>query len=61
MDFAIGPNQGAGVPAEFDDEGLQWDLRPFNVTVPIGGRFDGILPGWETGPLVSASTGLVMA
>lgn len=26
MDFAIGPNQGQGVPAEPDDEGLQWDL-----------------------------------
>ena len=26
MDFALGPNQGQGVPAEVDDEGLQWDL-----------------------------------
>ena len=26
MDFAIGPNQGQGVPAPADDEGLQWDL-----------------------------------
>lgn len=26
MDFALGPNQGQGVPAEPDDEGLQWDL-----------------------------------
>lgn len=26
MDFALGPNQGQGVPAEIDDEGLQWDL-----------------------------------
>jgi hypothetical protein len=26
MDFAIGPNQGQGVPARSDDEGLQWDL-----------------------------------
>lgn len=26
MDFALGPNQGQGVPAEGDDEGLQWDL-----------------------------------
>lgn len=31
MDFALGPNQGQGVPAEYDDEGLQWDL----VSVPI--------------------------
>ena len=26
MDFALGPNQGQGVPAASDDEGLQWDL-----------------------------------
>lgn len=26
MDFSLGPNQGQGVPAEPDTEGLQWDL-----------------------------------
>jgi hypothetical protein len=26
MDFALGPNQGQGVPASSEDEGLQWDL-----------------------------------
>jgi hypothetical protein len=26
MDFALGPNQGQGVPADPTDEGLQWDL-----------------------------------
>lgn len=26
MDFALGPNQGQGVPADPADEGLQWDL-----------------------------------
>jgi hypothetical protein len=26
MDFAMGPNQGQGVPANPDDEGLMWDL-----------------------------------
>lgn len=26
MDFALGPNQGQGVPASTDDPGLQWDL-----------------------------------
>ncbi|PYH75426.1 hypothetical protein BO82DRAFT_410522 [Aspergillus uvarum CBS 121591] len=26
MDFPLGPNQGQGVPARCDDEGLQWDL-----------------------------------
>jgi len=28
MDFPLGPNQAQGVPAERDDEGLQWDLVP---------------------------------
>lgn len=26
LDFALGPNQGQGVPADPADEGLQWDL-----------------------------------
>lgn len=26
MDFSLGPNQGQGIPAHPDDEGLQWDL-----------------------------------
>lgn len=26
MDFALGPNQGQGIPAEPNSEGLQWDL-----------------------------------
>lgn len=31
MDFSLGPNQGQGVPAEPNDDGLQWDLvsKPF--------------------------------
>ncbi|KAE8395445.1 hypothetical protein BDV23DRAFT_178499 [Aspergillus alliaceus] len=53
MDFAIGPNQGQGVPAEPDDEGLQWDLVPSSVAVPANGSFDGILPDWGSGGLVA--------
>ncbi|KAF2773389.1 hypothetical protein EJ03DRAFT_347900 [Teratosphaeria nubilosa] len=62
MDFALGPNQGAGVPAETGDPGIMWDLWPFNVSVPIGGSFDGTLPGWDNitgGEFVAASVGLV--
>ena len=59
MDFANGPNQGAGVPAKPDDDGLMWDLIPFNKSVAIGGTFNGTLPGWSTGKFVSASTALV--
>lgn len=29
MDFAMGPNQGQGVPASSDDPCLQWDLVSF--------------------------------
>ena len=61
MDFSNGPNQGAGVPAKPDDDGLMWELIPFNSSVEIGGKFDDTLPGWGTGKFVSASTGLVTA
>ncbi|KAL2842000.1 hypothetical protein BJX68DRAFT_270940 [Aspergillus pseudodeflectus] len=53
MDFSIGPNQGQGVPAAPDDEGLQWDLVPFSVPVPANGSFDGVIPGWGTGDLIA--------
>lgn len=60
VDFANGPNQGAGVPAKPDNEGIMWDLRPFNVSVSMGESFDDVLPGWGSGEFVSASTGLVI-
>ncbi|KAL2782982.1 hypothetical protein BJX66DRAFT_330911 [Aspergillus keveii] len=53
MDFSIGPNQGQGVPAAPDDEGLQWDLVPFSVSVPANGSFDCVIPGWGTGDLLA--------
>jgi hypothetical protein len=55
MDFAMGPNQGQGVPAPYDHDGKAWDLAvqetrfAANVT-----RFDGTLKGWGTGPLEAA-------
>ena len=61
MDFAQGPNQGAGVPAKPNDDGLMWDLVPYNSSVPIGGTFDDVLPGWGTGRFVSASIALVLS
>jgi hypothetical protein len=60
MNFALGPNQGSGVPAEYDDPGVMWDLWPFNVSIPLSGSYNDILPGWGTGELVSASTALVI-
>ena len=61
LDFANGPNQGAGVPAKPDDDGLMWDLLPFNVSVKIGDTFNDVLPGWGSGRFVSASTALVLS
>ncbi|KAL4803123.1 hypothetical protein BDV18DRAFT_153809 [Aspergillus unguis] len=52
FDFAVGPSQGQGVPADVGDEGLHWDLAPFNATI-MNGRFSGIIPGWGTGELVA--------
>ncbi|PLB53682.1 hypothetical protein P170DRAFT_346874 [Aspergillus steynii IBT 23096] len=59
MDFALGPNQGQGVPAETDDEGLQWDLAPFSLQV--NGSFDGIIPGWGSGELVALVSAEVLS
>lgn len=60
MDFAMGPNQGTGVPAPIDTEGLMWDISAFNITVPIRGSFDGVLPGWGLGELQAAVSGTVI-
>ena len=59
MDFAMGPNQGAGVPAPIDSDGLMWDVVAYNVSVPIGGQFNGKLPGWGSGSLEAAVAGTV--
>lgn len=59
MDFALGPNQGTGVPAPRGSEGLMWDISAYNVTLPIGGSFDGVLPGWGLGNLEAAVAGTV--
>lgn len=60
LDFAIGPNQGSGVPAEPESKGLMMDLVPFNVSVPLNGTFSGQVPGWGAGEHVSTSIGLVI-
>lgn len=59
MDFALGPNQGQGVPAVEDSDGLMWDLSSFNLTIPLGGSFNATWPGWGTGSLLAVVTALV--
>ena len=59
VDFAIGPNQGAGVPAPYNDDGLLWDLAGSNSTFSTDEGFDGVLPGWGAGPLIAAVTARV--
>jgi hypothetical protein len=56
----MGPNQGTGVPADVNSDGLMWDLVLFDVSVPVGGSFNGTLPGWGTGTLEAAVTGLAI-
>ncbi|EKV04466.1 hypothetical protein PDIG_88980 [Penicillium digitatum PHI26] len=52
VDIAMGPNQGQGVPASSDDDGIQWDLVPFVQRVPVNQTRDRI-PGWGEGDLVA--------
>lgn len=59
MDFAMGPNQGQGVPAHEDDDGLMWDLNLYQSSVPVGGSFSDTIPGWGTGKLQAVVTALV--
>ncbi|KAI0975182.1 hypothetical protein F4678DRAFT_469821 [Xylaria arbuscula] len=61
MDFALGPNQGQGVPAEVDNPGLQWDLLFFSAAVPSDGQFSGTIPGWDTGTLVSLVSASILS
>ncbi|KAF3763073.1 hypothetical protein M406DRAFT_292702 [Cryphonectria parasitica EP155] len=64
VDLAIGPNQGAGVPAPYGHDGVLWDFASFNVTVPAGTTFSDLLPGWggayNAESLVAATTGLIV-
>ncbi|KAL4787127.1 hypothetical protein BJX76DRAFT_345794 [Aspergillus varians] len=52
VDVAIGPNQGQGVPASADDDGIQWDLVPFVEKLP-GNKTRERIPGWGEGELVA--------
>ncbi|KAB8214872.1 hypothetical protein BDV33DRAFT_227939 [Aspergillus novoparasiticus] len=61
MDFALGPNQGQGVPASSDDPGLQWDLVPYSFPVGSNETFQGPIPGWGTGELVAVVSARVLS
>lgn len=62
IDFALGVGfGGAGVPSQYDDVNLERDIQPFYVNISVGDSFNGTLPGWGTGPLISVSTGLVIS
>lgn len=51
MDFAMGPSQGQGVPAPYDDDGKAWDLKVIQTSLQPNASFSGVLDGWGTGPL----------
>ncbi|GKZ35542.1 hypothetical protein AbraIFM66950_006205 [Aspergillus brasiliensis] len=61
MDFAMGPNQGQGVPAAIDDPGLQWDLVPYSWEIAAGGIFHDQIPGWGAGELVALVSARVLS
>lgn len=66
VDLSMGPNQGAGVPAPYDDDGLLWDLAPFNASLPKGTLSVQVIPGWDGGAynadsLLAAVVGLVVS
>ncbi|KAJ5769407.1 secreted protein [Penicillium odoratum] len=59
VDFANGPNQGAGVPAPYDSDGLLWNLAAYNSTFSSAKGYKGTIPGWGAGRLIAATTGTV--
>lgn len=62
--MAMGPNQGAGVPAPYDDEGLLWDIAPFSVNISKGTSGVDTIPGWagkyNADTLFAAVVGLIV-
>ncbi|CZR61746.1 uncharacterized protein PAC_11643 [Phialocephala subalpina] len=60
MDFCMGPESGQGAPAEPDNPGLSYELISFNATVEPGGTFNGEVPGWGSGTLVSITTAMIV-
>ncbi|KAJ6028025.1 secreted protein [Penicillium herquei] len=59
IDLANGPNQGAGVPAPYNDDGLLWDLAGYNSTFSSSSGFSGTIPGWGSGRLTAVTTGTI--
>lgn len=61
----MGPNQGAGIPAPYNDDGLLCDLAPFSANISQGTSSIESIPGWGGGynadSLVAAVTALVVA
>ena len=60
LDLPLGPSQGAGVPAEPDDEGLEWDLV-YETTTLATCKGTQKLPGWGRGTLQAAVVGKLIS
>lgn len=54
VDLAMGPNQGAGVPALCEDDGLLWDLAPFSAS--LSSSTSTTIPGWGGGAYLNADS-----
>lgn len=61
IDLSLGPNQGAGTPAQYNDSGRAWELVAENITLTSGQRYQGLLPGWGSGELLAGTVGLVVS
>ncbi|KAG8157140.1 hypothetical protein KVR01_013130 [Diaporthe batatas] len=55
IDFALGPNQGAGVPSEPGTDGLSYEIVPGNATVTAG--FSGPVPPPYLPPILQGGLG----
>ncbi|KAH7417837.1 hypothetical protein BKA64DRAFT_738388 [Cadophora sp. MPI-SDFR-AT-0126] len=60
IDLALGPESGQGVPAEWDNPGLAYDLVSYNVKIASGGVYHGKIPGHGNGTLLSVTTAAIL-
>ncbi|KAF7898807.1 hypothetical protein EAE99_012363 [Botrytis elliptica] len=60
IDLALGPESGQGVPAEWNNPGLAYDLISHNIKVSAGDKYEGKIPGYGNGTLLSVTTAAIL-
>ncbi|KAH7377416.1 secreted protein [Cadophora sp. MPI-SDFR-AT-0126] len=61
MDLCMGPQSGQGVPASPDNPGLAYDMIYNYTVVAAGGTFEGKIPGYGLGTLISVTTAAIVS